>query len=64
VLAHRHTFGTWRLFFELMLSMRVNAKLRRFAAQWPISVVALGIALTLIWIALIAWVPLRILLLT
>jgi len=44
--------------------MRVNAKLRRFAAQWPISVVALGIALTLIWIALIAWVPLRILLLT
>jgi len=44
--------------------MKVSDEIRKFVAQWPISIVALGILLTLFWIAIIAWVPLRILILT
>jgi hypothetical protein len=44
--------------------MKVSDNIRKFIARWPTSVVALGIALTLFWIAIIAWMPLRILILT
>jgi hypothetical protein len=36
-------------------------KFQKLIAQWPVSVVALGIVLTIIWIAIIAWLPLRLL---
>ena len=39
-------------------------RLRKFIVQWPISFIALGIALTLIWIAVVVWIPLRLLLWT
>jgi hypothetical protein len=44
--------------------MTDSGKVRKFITQWPISLVALGIALTLIWIAAVAWIPLRLLVLT
>jgi hypothetical protein len=44
-----------------MQSMVNSNKLQNFIAHWPISVVALGIVLTLLWIAVIAWLPLRLL---
>jgi len=44
-------------------SMGDADKFRKILAQWPIGLVALGVALTLIWIALFAWYPLRLLLL-
>jgi len=44
--------------------MKVGDKIRKLTARWPTSLVALGIALTLFWIAAIAWLPLRILILT
>jgi hypothetical protein len=37
--------------------MTPNRKIRKFAAHWPIGVVALGIVLTVIWIAAILWFP-------
>ena len=46
----------------VMLNTRANGKIYRLVSQWPISIVAIGIALTLIWIAMIAWIPLRLVL--
>jgi hypothetical protein len=37
-------------------------KLSDVVSQWPISVVAIGIILTLVWIAIILWIPFRLLL--
>ena len=44
-----------------MQSMVNSNKLQNLIAHWPISIVALGIVLTLLWIAVIAWLPLRLL---
>jgi hypothetical protein len=30
-----------------------------FRAQWPVAILSLGGVLTLLWVALIAWIPLR-----
>jgi len=37
-------------------------KLRDVISQWPVSVVAIGIVLTLIWILIVFWIPVRFLL--
>ena len=44
-----------------MQSMANSNKLQNVIAHWPISFVALGVVLTLLWIATIAWLPLRLL---
>jgi hypothetical protein len=36
-------------------------KIQKLIAYWPISVVALGILLTIVWIVIVAWFPLRLL---
>jgi hypothetical protein len=41
--------------------MVTSDKLRNLVAQWPIGFVVLGIALTALWIAIVLWVPLRLL---
>ena len=46
---------------ECMQSLAKSKKLQNLIALWPISVVALGAVLTLLWIAVIAWLPLRLL---
>jgi hypothetical protein len=40
--------------------VKIN-KLQKLTKHWPISVVALGIVLTILWVAVIAWLPLRLL---
>jgi hypothetical protein len=42
--------------------MTHSGKLRKFISQWPVSFIALGIALTALWIAIVFWIPLRLLL--
>jgi len=37
-------------------------KLHDVVSQWPVSVVAIGIVLTLIWIVIVLWIPVRFLL--
>ena len=44
--------------------MALAGKLRKYFAHWPISLVAIGIVLTLGWIVLVLWVPVRLLILT
>jgi hypothetical protein len=34
-------------------------KFGAIVAQWPVVIVATGLALTVIWIALLIWLPLR-----
>ena len=34
-------------------------KLGEMAAQWPVAVVVTGLALTVVWIALLIWLSLR-----
>jgi lipopolysaccharide export LptBFGC system permease protein LptF len=36
-------------------------KLAAIVAHWPVIIVMLGIALTLIWMAALVWIPLRLL---
>jgi hypothetical protein len=37
-------------------------KLHDLVSQWPVSVVAIGIVLTIIWIVIVFWIPVRFLL--
>lgn len=39
--------------------MRSNYKLLNVVAQWPVAIVVLGIALTIIWVSALIWLPLR-----
>jgi hypothetical protein len=39
--------------------MMMKRKLAKLAMRWPVYVVVLGIGLTLLWIAIIVWFPLR-----
>jgi hypothetical protein len=45
-----------------MQSMIDPRKFRDMVSQWPVSVVAIGFVLTLIWIAILLWIPVRLLL--
>lgn len=41
--------------------MHSNTKRRTLLGQWPAAIVALGIALSLIWIGVLVFIPLRLL---
>jgi hypothetical protein len=44
--------------------MALTSKLRKYVGHWPISLVAIGVVLTLGWIAIVLCVPVRLLILT
>jgi hypothetical protein len=42
-------------------SMALGKILMKITEQWPVALIVVGVALTLVWLAVLIWVPLHLL---